>query len=105
MCQVIFALFLLIFTMLIGLFSAQDAISFFVFWEGTMFPMYLCIGIWGGENRVAAALKFFVYTFAGSIMMLMGILYIGAQAESFAFSALWSQPLSGIDSNFYSGRY
>ncbi len=94
------ALFLLIFTMLIGLFSAQDAISFFVFWEGTMFPMYLCVGIWGGEKRIAAALKFFVYTFAGSIMMLMGILYIGAQAESFAFSALWSQPLSGIEQQF-----
>ncbi|MDC3180838.1 NADH-quinone oxidoreductase subunit M [Gammaproteobacteria bacterium] len=91
------ALFLLILAMLIGLFTAQDAISFFVFWEGTMFPMYLCVGIWGGEDRINAAMKFFIYTFSGSILMLMGILYVGVSAGSFMFEAMWAQPLTLIE--------
>jgi NADH-quinone oxidoreductase subunit M len=95
--MVLCALFLMIEFMLIGLFSAQDAIVFFLCYEGVMVPMYICVGIWGGEARMQAAMKFFLYTFAGSILMLMAILYAGIQAGSFSFEALWAQSFSTVE--------
>jgi NADH-quinone oxidoreductase subunit M len=67
-------LMLLLETGMIGVFVAQDLFLFYIFWEFTLIPMALLIGIWGSGNRVAAAVKFFLYTFAGSIFMLLGII-------------------------------
>ncbi len=69
---------------MIGVFVAQDLVVFYVFWEVTLIPMYFLIGIWGAENRVYAAVKFFLYTMAGSILMLLAMLYVGTQAGTFA---------------------
>lgn len=69
---------------MIGVFVAQDLVIFYIFWEVTLIPMYFMIGIWGSENRVYAAVKFFLYTMAGSILMLLAMLYVGTQAGTFA---------------------
>jgi NADH-quinone oxidoreductase subunit M len=69
---------------MIGVFVAQDLFVFYVFWEVTLVPMYFLIGIWGAEQRVYAAVKFFLYTMAGSILMLLAILYVGSTAGTFA---------------------
>lgn len=85
---------------MIGALVAVDVFLFYVFWELMLIPMYLIIGVWGGENRVQAALKFFIYTFVGSILMLVAILYVyfkaGAQsgALSFAFADMLAVQLS-----------
>jgi len=68
--------FLVLETMLIGMFAALDFILFYVFFEGVLIPMFLIIGIWGGPNRVYAAFKFFLYTLLGSVLSLLAILYI-----------------------------
>lgn len=68
--------FLVLETLLIGLFSALDFILFYLFFEGVLIPMFLIIGIWGGPNRIYAAFKFFLYTFLGSVLMLLALLYI-----------------------------
>jgi NADH-quinone oxidoreductase subunit M len=68
--------FLVLETMLIGLFSALDFILFYIFFEGVLIPMFLIIGIWGGPNRIYAAFKFFLYTLLGSVLSLLAILYI-----------------------------
>ncbi len=80
--------FLLLETGLIGVFLALDLVLFYIFWEFTLVPMYFLIGIWGGERRVYAALKFFLYTFAGSVLMLLAILYVGWQGETFSLPQL-----------------
>lgn len=69
---------------MIGVFVVQDLIIFYIFWEVTLVPMYFLVGIWGGEKRVYAAVKFFLYTMAGSILMLLALLYVGTQAGTFA---------------------
>jgi NADH-quinone oxidoreductase subunit M len=69
-----------------GVFVATDFILFYVFFEASLIPLYLLIGLWGGQNRVYAALKFFLYTFAGSVLMLVAGLYLGTQAGTFNFS-------------------
>jgi len=66
--------FLILETTLIGVFSALDAVLFYFFWEAMLIPMYLIIGVWGGENRVYATLKFFLYTLGGSVLMLIAIM-------------------------------
>jgi len=68
--------FLILSGMMIGVFCALDGLLFFVFFESTLIPMFIIIGIWGGSNRVYAAFKFFLYTFLGSLMMLVAILYL-----------------------------
>ena len=68
---------------MLGVFVIQDLIVFYVFWEVTLVPMYFLIGIWGAERRVYAAVKFFLYTMAGSILMLIAILYIGNVVGTF----------------------
>lgn len=75
--------FLLLETGMIGVFLALDLVLFYIFWEFTLIPMYFLIGIWGGERRIYAALKFFLYTMAGSILMLAGILWLGLTYNSF----------------------
>jgi len=78
------ACFLIMEGMMIGVFSALDAILFYVFWEGMLIPMFLVIGIWGGANRVYAAIKFFLYTFLGSVFLLIALIYLYFQADSFS---------------------
>jgi len=68
--------FLLLEAMVIGVFSSLDAIMFYIFFEGMLIPMYLIIGIWGGNRRVYAAYKFFLYTLAGSVLFLVAIVYL-----------------------------
>ena len=72
--------FLIMEGLMIGVFSALDAILFYVFWEAMLVPMYLIIGIWGGQNRVYAAIKFFLYTFIGSVLMLVAFIYMFYQS-------------------------
>jgi NADH-quinone oxidoreductase subunit M len=67
-----------------GVFLAQDLFLFYVFWEFTLIPMYFLIGIWGGPRRLYAAVKFFLYTMAGSILMLLAILWLGVSQGSFS---------------------
>ncbi len=73
---------------MLGVFLAQDLFLFYIFWEFTLVPMYFLIGIWGGKNRVYAAIKFFLYTMAGSLLMLLGILYMGIKADTFSLPDL-----------------
>ena len=69
--------------LMIGVFSAMDAILFYVFFEATLIPMFLIIGIWGGPKRVYATVKFFLYTFLGSVMMLVALIYMYVEGGSF----------------------
>src|ERR1700693_1521390 len=68
--------FLILQTGMLGVFMALDFFLFFVFWEAMLVPMYLLIGIWGGPRKLYAAIKFFLYTLAGSVLMLLGILFL-----------------------------
>jgi NADH-quinone oxidoreductase subunit M len=80
--------FLLLEVGMLGVFLAQDLFLFYIFWEFTLVPMYFLIGIWGGPRRIYAAIKFFLYTMAGSILMLLAILYVGIQAQTFSVPEL-----------------
>ena len=73
--------FLIMEGLMIGVFCALDAILFYVFWEAMLIPMFLIIGIWGGPNRVYATIKFFLYTFLGSVLMLVALLYLYFHAD------------------------
>ena len=79
--------------LMVGSFSALDSILFYVFWEAQLIPMFLIIGIWGGPRRVHATVKFFLYTFLGSVLMLVALLYLYSEADSFAILDLHRQPL------------
>ena len=68
------AAFLFMNGLMIGVFCALDSILFYVFWEAMLIPMFLIIGIWGGERRVYATIKFFLYTFLGSVFMLVALI-------------------------------
>ena len=89
-----FAAFLIMQGLLVGVFAATDAIVFYIFWEATLVPMYLIIGIWGSDNRVYAAIKFFLYTFLGSVLMLASFLYLGYQSGSFNIETMYAVKLS-----------
>ncbi|MGE0530449.1 MAG: NADH-quinone oxidoreductase subunit M [Hyphomonadaceae bacterium] len=69
-------LFLILETLMIGVFCAQDIVLFYIFFEGGLIPMFILIGVWGGERRVYAAFKFFLYTLLGSLLMLVAIIYM-----------------------------
>ncbi len=77
------AAFLIMEGVMVGVFSALDAMLFYVFWEAMLIPMFLIIGVWGGPNRVYATIKFFLYTFFGSVFMLVALIYMYFQAGSF----------------------
>src|SRR5437879_9994480 len=90
-----YAAFLILSGMLNGVFEALDAVLFYVFFEGTLIPMFIIIGVWGGPNRVYAALKFFLYTLFGSLLMLIAMLYPYTEAGgSFAILAWHKVPIS-----------
>jgi NADH-quinone oxidoreductase subunit M len=82
--------------MMIGVFTALDSILFYVFWEALLIPMFLIIGKWGGKDRVYATLKFFLYTFFGSVFMLVGFLYMYFQSGSFAILDFHIMPLGEL---------
>ena len=87
--------FLILSGLMIGVFSAQDAMLFYVFFEATLIPMYLIIGIWGGPNKIYAAFKFFLYTLMGSLLMLVALVYLYTQSGgSFALADWYKLPLS-----------
>lgn len=83
--------------LMIGVFLALDAILFYVFFEAMLIPMFLMIGIWGGPRRVYATIKFFLYTFLGSVMMLIALLYLGFKAGSFAVFDLHAVELGTVE--------
>ena len=87
------ASFLIMTGFMIGVFAATDAILFYVFFEATLLPMFLIIGIWGGPRRVYATIKFFLYTFLGSVFMLVALIYMYSQADTFAIQAFHDLPL------------
>ncbi|HEB59811.1 MAG TPA: NADH-quinone oxidoreductase subunit M [Gammaproteobacteria bacterium] len=87
------AAFLIMEGLMIGAFSALDAALFYVFWEALLIPMFIVIGIWGGPRRVYATIKFFLYTFLGSVFMLVALLYLYFQTNSFEISAFQEYPL------------
>ena len=76
------ALMLVLTTGMLGVFVAKDLFLFYMMWEVMLIPMYFIIGIWGGERRIYASLKFFIYTMVGSLLMLVAIVYLGVQAGS-----------------------
>jgi NADH-quinone oxidoreductase subunit M len=78
------AAFLIMEGFMIGTFSALDAILFYIFFEAMLIPMFIVIGIWGGVNRIYATLKFFLYTFIGSVLMLVALIYMYNKGGSFA---------------------
>lgn len=86
--------FLIMQGMMIGVFVALDGILFYVFWEALLIPMFIVIGKWGGPNRVYATIKFFLYTFFGSVFMLVGFLYMYFQSGSFSILDFQALPLS-----------
>ncbi len=88
--------FMVLSGLMIGVFSALDGLLFFVFFEATLIPMYLIIGIWGGPNKIYAAFKFFLYTLLGSLLMLVALVYLYVQSGGSFDLATWQQlPLTG----------
>ncbi|WP_116604494.1 NADH-quinone oxidoreductase subunit M [Rhodoferax ferrireducens] len=88
--------FLILSGLMIGVFCALDGILFYVFFEATLIPMYLIIGIWGGPNKIYAAFKFFLYTLLGSLLMLVALIFLYAKSGGSFDIATWQQlPLDG----------
>ncbi|HAJ13262.1 MAG TPA: NADH-quinone oxidoreductase subunit M, partial [Comamonadaceae bacterium] len=81
--------FLILSGLMIGVFAAQDAMLFYVFFEATLIPMYLIIGIWGGPNKIYAAFKFFLYTLLGSLLMLVALIYLYLESGGSFDLATW----------------
>ncbi len=92
-----FAAFLILEGLMIGTFAALDAMLFYVFWEAMLIPMFIIIGVWGGERRVYATLKFFLYTFLGSVLMLVALVYLHLQSGSYAILDFHNLPLTGTE--------
>ena len=88
------AAFLIMNGLMIGVFSSLDAIVFYVFWEAMLIPMFLIIGVWGGPRRVYATIKFFLYTFLGSVFMLVALIYMYSQSGSFEILDFYGLRLS-----------
>jgi NADH-quinone oxidoreductase subunit M len=89
-----YAAFLIMEGLMIGVFSARDALLFYFFWEAMLIPMFVIIGVWGGPRRVYATLKFFLYTFLGSVLMLVALIYMYLKAGDYSIAALQQLPLT-----------
>ncbi|MBW7930782.1 MAG: NADH-quinone oxidoreductase subunit M [Gammaproteobacteria bacterium] len=89
-----FATFLFLEGLMIGVFAALDALLFYVFWEAMLIPMFVIIGVWGGARRVYATVKFFLYTFLGSVLMLVAVIYLYSRAGSYSILDFHALPLS-----------
>lgn len=91
------AAFMILEGLMIGVFCALDAILFYVFFEGMLIPMFIIIGVWGGYRRIYASMKFFLYTFLGSIFMLIGLIYLYLKGGSFQLADLYALKLSSTE--------
>ena len=89
-----YAAFLIMEGLMIGVFSALDSLLFYFFWEAMLIPMFVIIGVWGGPRRVYATLKFFLYTFLGSVLMLVALIYMYLKAGDYSIAALQHLPLT-----------
>jgi NADH-quinone oxidoreductase subunit M len=83
--------------LMIGVFCAVDAMLFYVLFEGMLIPMFIIIGVWGGPRRVYASIKFFLYTFLGSVFMLIGLVYLYLKAGSWQLPDLYALPLTATE--------
>jgi NADH-quinone oxidoreductase subunit M len=92
-----YAAFLIMEGLMIGVFAATDALLFYFFWEAMLIPMFLIIGIWGGPRRVYATIKFFLYTFLGSVFMLAALIYMYVKGGDYAIASFQAMPLSLIE--------
>ena len=92
-----YAAFLIMEGLMIGVFAATDALLFYFFWEAMLIPMFLIIGIWGGPRRVYATIKFFLYTFLGSVFMLAALIYMYVKADDYSIASFQALPLSLIE--------
>jgi NADH-quinone oxidoreductase subunit M len=92
-----YAAFLIMEGLMIGVFCATDALLFYFFWEAMLIPMFLIIGIWGGPRRVYATIKFFLYTFLGSVLMLAALIYMYVQGHDYSIAALQALPLTLVE--------
>ncbi|QYR52084.1 NADH-quinone oxidoreductase subunit M [Lysobacter soyae] len=92
-----YGLFLILEGLMIGVFSALDAILFYVFFEGMLIPMFVIIGIWGGPRRVYASIKFFLYTFLGSLFMLLALIYLYLKGGSWQLQDMYALPLTATE--------
>ena len=88
------AAFLIMEGLMVAVFAALDAVFFYVFWEAMLVPMFILIGVWGGERRVYATIKFFIYTFIGSVFMLVALIYMYIKGGSFAILDMHAMPLT-----------
>ena len=88
------ASFLILEGLMIGVFAALDAMLFYVLWEAMLIPMFVIIGVWGGPRRVYATIKFFLYTFLGSVLMLVALIYLYLKGGSYSIADLQAMPLS-----------
>ena len=95
-----FAAFLILEGLMIGVFSALDAALFYVFWEAMLLPMFIIIGIWGGPRRVYATIKFFLYTFVGSLLMLVALVYMYLKAGTYELAVMQNMPLTLREQTF-----
>ncbi len=89
-----FAAFLILEGLMVGVFSALDGILFYVFWEAMLVPMFLIIGVWGGARRIYATVKFFLYTFLGSVLMLVAFIYLYRVTGTYDLFAFMEAPIS-----------
>jgi NADH-quinone oxidoreductase subunit M len=89
-----YAAFLIMEGLMIGVFCASDELLFYFFWEAMLIPMFLIIGIWGGPRRVYATIKFFLYTFLGSVFMLAALIYMYVKAGDYSIASLQALPLT-----------
>jgi NADH-quinone oxidoreductase subunit M len=92
-----YAAFLIMEGLMIGVFSALDGLLFYFFWEAMLIPMFLIIGVWGGPRRVYATIKFFLYTFLGSIFMLVALIYMLLKTGDFSIAAFHELPLTATE--------
>ena len=92
-----YAAFLILEGLMVGVFCATDAILFYAFFESMLIPMFIIIGVWGGPRRVYASIKFFLYTFLGSVFMLVGLIYLYLKGGSFQLADLYALPLTSTE--------
>jgi NADH-quinone oxidoreductase subunit M len=95
-----FAAFLILEGLMIGVFAALDGTLFYVFWEAMLIPMFIIIGVWGGPRRVYATIKFFLYTFIGSLLMLVALIYLYLKAGSYELAVFQRMPLTLTEQSF-----
>jgi NADH-quinone oxidoreductase subunit M len=89
-----YAAFLIMEGLMIGVFAAMDSLLFYFFWEAMLIPMFIIIGVWGGPRRVYATLKFFLYTFLGSVLMLVALIFLYLKAGDYSIAAMQQLPLT-----------